>query len=357
MTEKENELQRLIGNIDDMHYLYTYDIRELNEADFKQKLEKITDKNKQTLAAIKELIDAGVDLNFKTQNGRSVMGLAVVRNNVELVELLLSYGVSLQETGVAAPLYRAAEFGADKVVKYLIEEKGLNPRKGEYSVLGVARSSPYSHTVLPYLIEVMKQTKSERQPPPKKLEELTEENMLKWYPQIAVPATVSKKLQELVESQFLIMYSTKLQWFYETIESHDPALIFACIDLIKKAITTEPKDKVVKTVKSPYAHHGNLEVNGDLKIKSLLVTGNLTIKGKASNLQGCRLFVGGDLICDTMYTEGPVIIGGNLKAGEVEAYYNDYALEVKQTLQADKLIIDRHQVIAGNFDVKERIDK
>ena len=202
-----------------------------------------------------------------------------------------------------------------------------------------------------------RRTKSERPPAPKKLDELTEENLLKWSPQIALPAALSKKLQDLIESQFLFMYSTKLQWFYETIESHDPALVFACIDLIKKAITTEPKDKVVKTVKSPFAHHGNLEISGDIKIKSLLVTGNLTIKGKASNVQGCRLFVGGDFTCDTMYTEGPVIIGGNLKASEVEAYYNDHALEVKQTLQADKLTVERHQVIAGNFDVKERIDK
>jgi hypothetical protein len=59
-----------------------------------------------------------------------------------------------------------------------------------------------------------------------------------------------------------------------------------------------------------------------------------------------------------MYSEGPVCIGGNLKAKKVETYYNDYALEVKQTLQADILIIGGyHQVLAGQFDVKERIEK
>jgi cytoskeletal protein CcmA (bactofilin family) len=142
------------------------------------------------------------------------------------------------------------------------------------------------------------------------------------------------------------------------IAAQHPELVFACIALIKNAITSEPKDKVVKSISGQhYAHHGNLVVTGDLKIRSLMVTGNLTVKGRASNVQGCQLFVGGDLECETMYTEGPVIIGGNLSAKKIETYYNDYALEVKQTLQADTLIIDHHQVIANHFDVKERIEK
>jgi hypothetical protein len=135
-------------------------------------------------------------------------------------------------------------------------------------------------------------------------------------------------------------------------------LIFACIELIKKAITSEPKVKVIKNItKENSVHHGNLMVTGNLKIRSLMVTGNLTVQGHASNVEGCRLFVGGDFECETMYSEGPVIIGGNLKAKKVDTYYNDYALEVKQTLQADTLIINDHQVIANHFDVKERIEK
>ena len=204
----------------------------------------------------------------------------------------------------------------------------------------------------------MGKTKSERLPPPKKLHELTEENMLKWLPQVYIPAHSNKKLHDIVESLFVEEYSVKLSDFYEMIEAQNPELVFACIELIKNAITSEPINKVVKSIsKQPHVHHGNLEVTGNLKTNSLMVTGNLTVKGHASNVQGCQLFVGGDFECETMYTEGPVIIGGNLKARKVETYYNDYALEVKQTLQADTLIIDHHQVIAGHFDVKERIEK
>jgi len=364
MTDKGYELENLIGKIHDMNdnRFYAND-RGWTETQHWARIEEWYEENRQTLVKIRELLESGeVDLSYKTNNHRSIMDLAVVKNNVELVELLISFGVSVHPEGrsMIGPLHRAAEFGADRVVKFLIEEKGLNPRasKTNNPVLSVASSSPFSRNVVPYLVEVMKKTMSERLPAPKKLEALTEVNMLKWLPQISIPARYSEKLHSIVESLFIEGHSVPLPYFYETIESQDPELVFACIPLITQAITTEPKDKVIKKVSgNSYVHHGNLEVTDSIKIKSLLVTGNLTVKGKASNVQGCRLFVGGNFECESMYTEGPVVIGGNLKAREVEAYYNDYALDVKQTLQADKLIIDRHQVTAGHFDVKERIEK
>ncbi len=361
MTEKQIELVKQIARIRDLFVIHQFDKFEKNEEVRLSNLNKVNEENRQTLAAIKELIESGVDLTFK-YNYRSVMDLAVVTDNVELVEMLMAFGVSIYgEKDQVPPLYYAAEGGAERVVRFLIEEKGLNPRRKsrrEFSVLAAARSSRFSKDVLPYLVSVMLKTKSERLPPPKKLHELTEENMLKWLPQISIPANSNKKLHEIIESLFIEEYSVKLSSFYEMIEAQDPELVFACIALITNAITLEPADKVVKSISGqPHVHHGNLVLTGDIKIRSLMVTGNLTVKGHASNVQGCQLFVGGDFECETMYTEGPVIIGGNFKAGKVETYYNDYAMEVKQTLQADTLIIDHHQVIAGHFDVKERIEK
>lgn len=360
MTEKQLELEKLIRGINSMYYLGKYKRVELSEEEYLQQMEEANEKNRQQLAAIKELIDSGVDLSFKTMNNHSVMDEAIVRNNVELVKLLISYGVPIHDERNSI-LDRAVEFGADRVLRFLIEEKGLNPwRKSsnELSILAAARSSRYSGSVLPYLLEIMKKTKAEKLPKPKKTYELAEENMLKWLPQLSIPAHSYKKLHDIVESVFVEEYSIMLSEFYEMIEEQDPELIFACIALIRNAITSEPKDKVIKTIsKQNYVHHGNLVVTGNLKIRSLMVTGNLTVKGHASNVEGCQLFVGGDFECETMYSEGPVVIGGNLKARKIETYYNDYALEVKQSLQADVLIIDHHQVKAGHFDVKERIEK
>lgn len=361
MIYKQLELQRLIASIEDLHYLYQYDIKKKSEAYFQEKLTRLTENNRQALAAIKALIDDGADLTAKTSNGHSVMDQAVFRDNVELIELLISYGVSIHGDKAITPLHRAAAFGSLRVVKFLIEEKGINPRRttpGEYSVLSSARESSFSGAVLPYLIEVMKKTKSERLPAPKKVYELTEENLLKWLPLVPIPVHSKEKLYDIVDSLFVEDYSTTISYFYRTIERQLPELVFACIALITNATTSEPKDKVVKKISGDsYVHHGNLVVTENLKVRSLMVTGNLTVKGNASNVQGCALFVGGDFECENMYTEGPVVIGGNLKAKKIEAFYNDYALEVKQTLQADTLIIDHHQVKAGYFEVNERIEK
>ncbi|EPX61289.1 hypothetical protein D187_001072 [Cystobacter fuscus DSM 2262] len=50
-------------------------------------------------------------------------------------------------------------------------------------------------------------------------------------------------------------------------------------------------------------------------------------------------------------------IGGDLRARTVDAFYNDYGLQARGTLKADTLSVERHQVTAGRFGVRERIDK
>lgn len=360
MIEKQWEVVKLIEQLDRIFIGHQFDKYEKNEEVRLSRQNKAIEEKRPLLAAIKALIDAGVDLNFKQ---KPVLERAVVTDSVELVEMLIAAGYPITEVNGRWLMYCAAEQGAENVVRFLIEEKGVNPRKTsqrDFSVLAIARASRWSKDVLPYLVSVMLKTKSERLPPPKKLHELTEENMLKWLPGVSasLPAHTSKKLHDIVESLFVEEYSVKLADFYEMITAQFPEIIFACLELINKAITLAPADKEVKSIsKQPHVHHGNLVVTGNLKIKSLMVTGNLTVKGHASNVQGCQLFVGGNFECETMYTEGPVVIGGNLKAQKVETYYNDYALEVKQTLQADTLIIDHHQVTAGQFEVKEKIEK
>jgi cytoskeletal protein CcmA (bactofilin family) len=357
MVEKQWQVVKWIEKMEMSSIAHQWDKYEKDEEKKLLRINKKNEDDRQALTAIKELIDGGIDLNFKQ---KPVLERAVATDNIELLDMLMVAGFPINEENRRGLLSCAAVAGAETVVRYLIEVKGANPRKKsprDFSVLTSARSRN-SRDVLPYLLSLMLKTKSERLPPPKKLHELTEENMLKWLPQVSLPAHSNKKLHDIVESLFVEEYSVKLSDFYEMIEVQTPEIVFASIALITNAITSAPTDKVVKSIsRQPHLHHGNLEVTGNLKIRSLMVTGNLTVKGHASNVQGCQLFVGGDLECETMYTEGPVVIGGNLRAKKVDTYYNDYALDVKQTLQADTLIIDHHQVTAGHFDVKERIEK
>ncbi|MFP2906254.1 ankyrin repeat domain-containing protein [Pyxidicoccus sp. 3LFB2] len=367
MTDRQHELISLLQKINDLHYIETYNRVELEQAQYLAILRKAQDGNATVIDSIRRLLSEGVSLDFKTINGHTPLAVAVTHNNVEVVQLLLEHGADIHSTGgYDTPLHRAAEFGADRVVRFLLE-KGLDPRgrtPGGMSVLSAARSSRHSKNVVPMLVELLKKTKSERPPPPKKLKELSEENVTRYLSGAApehLDARDWEALRDFMDSVFVEEHSVTIDQLYEGIEEHGgmrPQLVFACIDLIKQVSTREPKQKTVKKVsKNVYIHHGDLEVDGNLKVGSLMVTGSLKVKGKAENVQGRQLFVGGDFECDTLYTEGPVVIGGDLQARAVDAYYNDYSLEVRGVLKADTLTVERHQVKADRFDVRERIDK
>ncbi|AEI67938.1 ankyrin repeat domain-containing protein [Corallococcus macrosporus] len=367
MTEQQYELEKLLRQLDDLHYIQTYGRVELPEAEYRQRLAKAEQKNAEVVTNIRELLATGVSLDFRTVNGHTPMMIAVPQNNVEVIQVLMEHGADIRAgSSYESPIHRAAEFGADRVVRFFIEQ-GISPRlktEGGRSVLSAARASRHSKNVVPLLVEHLKQSRDQRGPPPKKVKELSEERVLQYLSGDA-PAGVSPKtweqLRAFMESVFVEEYSVTIDQLYESISEHgntNGPLVFAIIGLIQTVSTREPKSKTLKKVsRNPFIHHGDLVVEGPLKVLSLLVTGSLTVKGKASNVQGCQLFVGGDFECDTFYTEGPVIIGGNLKASVVDASYNDYSLDVRGVLTADRLVVEKHQVLAGRFDVQERIEK
>ena len=358
MTQEQVDLLKLIKSVDNLNFLYDHHRAQMDEASFLEALAKKNEQNRQVLEKIEQLLSGGLSVDFKDINNHSVVDNAVFHNSVDLVKLLLKHGAALTMDGYTS-LCRAAEFGADRVVKFLVEEQGMTVHKTStgHSALAAARSSRYSRNVVPYLVEVLK---SSPPPPSQNLKKsgLAKENLLKYLPQIDLSDAGRRKAEEIISALFVEEPSVSISEFYETFIEQDPTVVFACLELIAKAAPSAPKDKTVKKVpNSSYIHHGNLIVTADAKVNSLAVTGNLVVKGKISNYEGTSLFVLGDLECSSMYTEGPVIIGGNLTADVIEAFYNDYGLDVKNTLKASKLIVDRHDVQARIFEVENRIDR
>ncbi|MCE9670310.1 ankyrin repeat domain-containing protein [Myxococcus stipitatus] len=365
MTRYQYDLLTLIRKVQSHHFIETFVKRE-REAEYLERLTKEQAENAVTLASIRQLLESGVGVDFEDQNHHTPLLTAVTQDNVELIQLLMAHGADIQApVGYDTPLHRAAEFGAERVVRFLIEQ-GVDPRTPSPSgrtVLGAARASKHSRGVVALLVDLLKPTKSRRPPPPKKAKALSEEAVMR-YLATEAPAGVSAgawdTLRLLMDGVFVEAYSVDIEEFYEGIQeqsSFHPDLVFAAIGLIHAVSTRAPKDKKVKKLSDPmWCHHGNLEIDGKLNVGSLLVTGNLTVKGLVTNFQGTPLFVGGDFTCETFQTQGPVIIGGDLQATRVEASYNDYALEVRGTLRADSLVVDKHQVKARRFDVKERVD-
>ncbi|NTX02277.1 ankyrin repeat domain-containing protein [Myxococcus sp. CA040A] len=366
MTEQQYELTKLFRQVQSHKHLE--DHVQVYEADsFDERLAKERAENEVALGKIRQMLAGGVSLDFVDQNQHTPVLLAVTQNNVELLQLLKEYGANLLAPHrYDTPLHRAAEFGADRVVRFLIEQgadpRGLTP--GGQSVLGAARTSRHSRKVPALLVELLLPTKSQRPPPPKKPKGLSEEKVVRFLQGTAPPGVRPaswEKLRLIMDAVFVEAHFVTIDAFFEGIEeqsSMNPDLVFAGIELIQAAIAEPPKDKKVKKVsKSSYVHHGNLEVEGPLKVGALMVTGNLTVKGGAANPQGASLFVGGDFTCETLKSQGPVIIGGNLEATHVTAQYNDYALEVRGTLRAAKLVVEnKHVVTAGRFEVSERVD-
>ncbi|WP_338866575.1 ankyrin repeat domain-containing protein [Myxococcus stipitatus] len=366
MTNEQLELTNLIHKVNSHHYIEAY-VKKENEAEYQTRLGKERAENEVTLGKLRELLASGVSLAFVDQNNHTPLQLAVTQNNVELIQLLMEYGADLRAvTAYDTPLHRAAEFGADRVVRFLIEQ-GLDPRgltSGGVSVLSRARSSRHSREVPALLVELLLPTKSQRPPPPKKAKGLSEEKVVGYLsgdaPSGVRPGSWSK-LRELMDAVYVETHFVTLDGFYAGIEeqsSMNPDLVFAGIGLIHATLAEAPKAKSVKKVaKGRYVHHGDLEVTGNLSVGSMMVTGNLTVQGKVDNFEGASLFVGGDFKCASFHSEGPVIIGGNLEAELVKVLGNDYGLEVRGTLRAGKLVVDdKHVVTAARFEVQERED-
>ncbi|WP_342381740.1 ankyrin repeat domain-containing protein [Myxococcus stipitatus] len=366
MTEDQLELTNLIRDVKSHHYIEAF-VKKDNEAEYQTRLAKERAENEVTLGKIRELLASGVSLAFADQNNHTPLQLAVTQNSVELIQLLMAHGADIRAvSGYDTPLHRAAEFGADRVVRFLIEQ-GLDPRglsPGGASVLSRARSSRHSREVPALLVELLLPTKSLRPPPPKKAKGLSEEKVVGYLAGDA-PTGVKpwswSKLRALMDAVYVEAHFVTLNEFYAGIEEQsamNPDLVFAGIGLVRAALAEAPKAKSVKKVaKGSYVHHGDLEVTGNLSVGSMMVTGNLTVKGKVDNFVGAALFVGGDFKCERFVSEGPVIIGGGLEADLVEVSGNDYGLEVRGTLRARKLVVnDRHVVTAAGFEVQERED-
>jgi cytoskeletal protein CcmA (bactofilin family) len=365
MTQQQYEFLNLIRKVRSHNFIEDH-IRPWDPADYEQRLAKEQAENEVTLEEIRQVLASGLSLDFADQNHHTPLLTAVTQNNVALIQLLMAHGADIRVAhGNEMPLHRAAEFGADRVVRFIIDQ-GVDPRTPSpfgSSALRIARSSRHSRGVPAMLVQLLLPTKDQRPPPPKKLKGLSEEKVMKYLssePPAGVSAASWEMLRGIMDAVFVEAHAVSLAELYEGIESRssmNPDLVFAAIGLIQAVSAEAPKNKSVKKLsKDSHAHHGDLELNGPLTVKSLLVTGNLTVKGKAANPVGASLFVGGSFQCEAFHTEGPVIIGGDLDASLVEARNNDYALEVRGTLRTPKLVVKQHVVKAGHFEVQERVD-
>ena len=185
--------------------------------------------------------------------------------------------------------------------------------------------------------------------------------LLQQLPAFALEPEPNEKalLQALQKS---VTFSGMLQALYPTHASQ----FFAAGALAKRQV---PQQKFVVEESSirlsselPDGGHvgvvGDLEVQGDLDVVAVLVvTGNLVVDGTLSDCgPESRIVVLGDLDCQHLFTDGWVLVGGNVRTrGMIYGHYNDDALEVLGDIEAGIILTNEHSIDpAGAFRVRHQ---
>ncbi len=131
----------------------------------------------------------------------------------------------------------------------------------------------------------------------------------------------------------------------------EPERAFTLLKALRDVLGAPPRHLRLKgplTLKQPFFHHGDLEVDGHLDINDdFAVTGNLIVHGVLQdNGNDSLVNVLGDVRCHALYTDGEINIQGDLHARDVVyGYYNDHTLAAG-TIHARVVIEDDHGVMA-----------
>jgi hypothetical protein len=111
-------------------------------------------------------------------------------------------------------------------------------------------------------------------------------------------------------------------------------------------------------IEKAFFHHGNLKVEGCLKIFApFAVTGTLDVRGCVRDCgPDSTVIVCGDVNLHSLYTSGEFAVGGDLNAqGVVYGYYNDNTL-CASTIRGRLVIEDEHGTIVNAVESPHYFD-
>lgn len=88
-----------------------------------QESDIINQVNKNNRAAVKSALDKGVDVNTKDKNGRSLLLIATIGKQTEMVKMLISYkaDVNLQDDQLDSPFLYAGASGQTELVRLFLD--------------------------------------------------------------------------------------------------------------------------------------------------------------------------------------------------------------------------------------------
>jgi len=298
---------------------------------------------------------------------RDAAQAAAICADREPLALLLSHGVPLEHHRADYPgmlIHNAAEFGANDVIKMLVD-RGIAPDVPDPITLrtpiGVARSWQHGQRAVPLLIELMR-AHGCTPAPPRRGDDLRLDRVQMALAEVGadLPPWTRTRLHDAVEGFFVERQGGKCRDFLKQLaEQNDNDLIGAAVAVVNRASDAKPRAKAVKTNRGELIHHGDVEIVGDYEAVTLVVTGNLIVRGLLTNYEGRLVCVGGTLQANAVWSEGPLWVGGGLTA-EVAfcCCDNDYGTVVGGALVAPTLLhLNKHSIKAGSIRTDHRFER
>lgn len=312
--------------------------------------------DKKATAAIKAALAAGADPMAEDVNGRPIAFAAASARSAIPLKLLLEHGVDINvRCSDGTLLHRAAAFGRVDNIQLLLKRGipvDVEDAHGR-TPLDVARGWKHGADAVPLLTKLTKAA-------------LKESGGRKAEPggdlfvadvKAAMKKVKDKRVGKLVDGFFVTKNPRSTAAFLEEFARQDDEALIGIGLALAKATKAQPAKRTVAKLANPTIHVGDLEVTGDADAKILVVTGNLTVKGKLSNYEGCVVAVGGDVTADAIWSEGPFVVHGNVTVKKaVWASYNDYAMHVGGTLKVPLLAVIDHQLTAKRVSGKRYDD-
>lgn len=295
--------------------------------------------------------------------GRDAAFAAATQGNRGPLEVLLAHGVPVDHAnpGDGMLIHRAAAFSNVDAVRMLVA-RGVAPDVRDTTgrtPLAHARGWNHGLRAVPVLIELM-QAHGCTPAPARRSDDLQANAML-----AAIRADAPAALTRLVSAFFVERLSGRSGDFLRIVaEQHDTAVLASGIELVRKVSTAKPKAKVVtgarngKPKRVDVVHHGDFELVGDTNAVTLVVTGNLTVRGLLTNFEGCVVGVGGSLDADAVWSEGPFSVGGDARARDVFGVGdNDYLASIGGALDTPLLVhLDGRAMAVGTLRAARRAD-
>lgn len=309
-------------------------------------------KDKKAVAAIKAALAAGADPMAEDRNGRPIAFAAASAASPIPLKLLLEDGLDVNvRCADGTLLHRAAAFGRLDNIKFLLAQGipvDVEDAHGR-TPLDAARAWKHGADAVPLLTKLTKaalQKAGGRKAEPGGDLHLADVKA-------AMKKVKDKRVGKLVDGFFATKNPRSTVAFLEEFARQDDETLIAAGLQLAKASKATPATRKLAALANPTIHVGDLVVTGDADAKILVVTGNLDVRGKLSNHEGCVIAVGGDITAGAIWSEGPFVAHGDVTVKKaVWARYNDYGMHISGTLKTPLLAVIDHVFAAKRVSGK-----